>query len=71
MAEKNKSNVDSRILKDSEKIQVTFNQTQLELLDKFKGIFGDTRAEVVRYIVANWLLDKTSIDKIKKDENTK
>jgi len=59
------------ILKDSEKIQVTFNQTQLELLDNFKGIFGDTRAEVVRYIVANWLLDKTSIEKLMNDGRKK
>jgi len=52
-----------RILKDSDKIQVTFNQTQLQFIDEFKGIFGDTRAEVVRYIVANWLLEKALFEK--------
>jgi len=52
-----------RILKESDKIQVTFNQTQLQFIDKFKGIFGDTKAEVVRYIVANWLLERTSLEK--------
>ena len=57
-----------RILKDSDKIQVTFNKTQLNLIDKFKGLFGDTRAEVVRYIVANWLLDRASIEKTKKEK---
>ncbi len=44
--------------KDVEKIQVTFNKAQLELIDQFKGIFGNSRAEVVRYIVANWIFDK-------------
>lgn len=48
-----------RILKDSNKIQVTFNAAQLRMMDEFKGIFGDTRPEVVRHIVANWLLDRT------------
>ncbi len=48
-----------RILKDSDKIQVTFNSAQIGMVDEFKGIFGDTRSEVVRYIVANWLLDRT------------
>ena len=47
-----------RILKESDKVQVTFNRTQLALIDEYKGIFGDTRAEVVRYIVTNWLLEK-------------
>ncbi len=44
--------------KDSEKVQVTFNKAQLELLDQYKGIFGNSRAEVVRHIVANWLFEK-------------
>ena len=52
-----------RILKDSDKVQVTFNRTQLALIDEHKGLFGDTRAEVVRYIVANWLLEKSSTRK--------
>jgi len=49
-----------RILKESDKIQVTFNKTQLKLIDEHKGLFGDTRAEVVRYIVANWLLERSA-----------
>ena len=47
-----------RLQEDAEKIQVTFNKSQLELIDRFRGIFGNTRAEVVRYIVTNWLFDK-------------
>ena len=48
----------TRIQDDSEKVQVTFNKAQLELIDNLKGIFGSTRAEVVRYIVAHWLFEK-------------
>jgi hypothetical protein len=45
---------------EAEKIQVTFNKRQLELIDSYKGIFGNSRAEVVRYIVAHWLFEKES-----------
>lgn len=48
----------TKISEDAEKIQVTFNKAQLELIEQFKGIFGNSRAEVVRYIVANWIFDK-------------
>ena len=60
-----------RILKDSDKIQVTFNQTQLQFIDEFKGLFGDSRAEVIRYIVANWLLEKKLADKSLKKNKKK
>lgn len=42
---------------EAEKVQVTFNPSQLELIDKYKGVFGSTRAEIVRHIVANWLYE--------------
>jgi hypothetical protein len=42
---------------DAEKIQVTFNTNQIELIDRFRGVFGNTKAEIVRYIVANWLFE--------------
>ncbi len=42
---------------EAEKVQVTFNSSQLGLVDKYKGVFGNTRAEIVRHIVANWLFD--------------
>lgn len=54
-----------RLQEEAEKIQVTFNRTQLDLIDKFRGIFGNTRAEIVRSIVANWIFEKNG----KKDEN--
>lgn len=50
-----------RSSKEAYKIQVTFNSAQIGMIDGFKGIFGDTRSEVVRYIVANWLLDNIGI----------
>ena len=50
-------------VEDNEKIQVTFNKSQLELIDTSRGIFGNTRAEVVRYIVTNWLFDKIGKNK--------
>jgi hypothetical protein len=43
---------------DSEKVQVTFNKKQLDLIDSYKGIFGNSSAEVVRTIVTNWLFEK-------------
>lgn len=56
-----------RVKKESEKIQVTFNKKQVELIESFKGVFGETNAEVVRSIVTNWLLEKT-IQKKGRDE---
>ncbi|HVY01825.1 MAG TPA: CopG family transcriptional regulator [Candidatus Nanoarchaeia archaeon] len=41
-----------------EKIPVTFNETQLELIDKYFGILGNTKAEIIRNIVINWILEK-------------
>ena len=42
---------------DADKVQVTFNNSQLGLIDRNKGILGRTRAEIVRHIVATWLFD--------------
>ncbi len=48
----------SRSLEDAEKIQVTFNKAQLELIRGFEGIFGASKAEIVRNITVSWLFDK-------------
>ena len=40
------------------KIQVSFSDKQIELLDMFKGEFGETGADVVRGIVLAWLSEK-------------
>jgi len=43
---------------DKEKIPVTFNQQQIEFIEKFTGIMGNTKAEIIRNIVINWLLQQ-------------
>jgi|GEM_PF-1262643 hypothetical protein len=43
---------------DKEKIPVTFNQRQIEFIEKFTGIMGNTKAEIIRNIVINWLLQQ-------------
>ncbi|PIN89394.1 CopG family transcriptional regulator [Candidatus Pacearchaeota archaeon CG10_big_fil_rev_8_21_14_0_10_32_14] len=40
------------------KIPITFNDIQLKLIEEHMGILGNTRAEVIRNIVINWLLTK-------------
>ena len=43
------------------RVQVTFSNDQWELLMKFKGVMGQTDAEVVRNIVISWLAEKSII----------
>lgn len=44
--------------KEKEKIPVTFNEKQLEMIEKYFGILGNTKAEIIRNIVINWIIDK-------------
>ena len=46
------------IEKRKEKIPITFNEEQLKLIEEFGGILGNTKAEIVRNIVINWILEK-------------
>ena len=39
------------------KIPVTLNSQQLNLIDGYIGILGNTKAEVIRNIVINWVLN--------------
>ena len=48
----------------SKKIQVSFSDRQIELIDKFKGELGDTDSEIVRGIVIAWLSEKGFISAI-------
>jgi len=48
------------------KIQVTFSDEQLNILESFKGVFGESDAEIVRYIVMAWLAEKSFISKVTK-----
>lgn len=42
----------------NKKIQVSFSEKQLDLLQLMKGEMGDTDADVVRSIVISWLAEK-------------
>lgn len=44
--------------KDKEKIPITFNSEQIKLIEEHTGILGNTKAEIIRNIVINWLLDR-------------
>lgn len=44
--------------KKKEKIPITFNEEQLRRIEAHMGILGNTKAEIIRNIVINWLLDK-------------
>lgn len=57
-----------KIPEDAEKVQVTFNKAQLELIDHFKGIFGTSRPEIVRHIVTNWIFENKQNSSEKKNE---
>jgi len=44
--------------KRKDKIPVTFNEEQLKLIEHYGGVLGNTRAEIIRNIVINWILEK-------------
>lgn len=44
--------------KRKEKIPITFNEEQLRMIEKIGGMMGNTKAEIIRNIVINWLVDK-------------
>lgn len=50
----------------SKKIQVSFSDGQVAILQSLKGELGDTDAEVVRNIVIAWLAEKSFISTIAK-----
>ena len=41
-----------------EKIPITFNEEQLRLIEDYSGVLGNTKAEIIRNIVINWILEK-------------
>lgn len=52
------------------RIHLTFSEEQWKLIEKFKGLMGNTDAEIVRNIVLAWLAEKSIIStKIKEQEN--
>lgn len=48
----------------AKKIQVSFSDKQIELLERLKGEFGETDADVVRGIVVAWLAEKSFISTV-------
>lgn len=44
--------------KEKNKIPITFNSEQLRLIDDYTGVLGNTKAEIIRNIVINWLLER-------------
>mgnify|MGYP007051599756 CR=1 FL=1 len=44
--------------KEKNKIPITFNSEQLKLIEEYTGVLGNTKAEVIRNIVINWLLER-------------
>lgn len=44
--------------KEKNKIPITFNSEQLKLIEGYTGVLGNTKAEIVRNIVINWLLER-------------
>jgi len=44
--------------KRKDKIPITFNSEQIELIEGYTGVLGNTKAEIVRNIVINWLLER-------------
>lgn len=51
----------------SKKIQVSFSEKQIELLNTLKGEFGETDADVVRNVVIAWLAEKSFISTVIKN----
>ncbi|GBE20027.1 MAG TPA: CopG family transcriptional regulator [Candidatus Pacearchaeota archaeon] len=52
-----KSNPKAQEIK-KDKIPVTFNDEQVKLIEDYSGIMGNTKAEIIRNIVINWLLER-------------
>ena len=48
------------------RVQVSFNDKQMEIIDLLKGEMGNSEAEVIRNIVLSWLSEKSFISTIAK-----
>lgn len=52
----------------SKRVQVTFTESQWELIEKLRGEFGDKDADIIRYIVLSWLSEKSFISSAAKNK---
>ena len=48
------------------RVQVSFNDKQMEIINLLKGEMGNSEAEVIRNIVLSWLSEKSFISTIAK-----
>lgn len=55
----------------NKRIHLTFSEEQWELIEKSKGIMGNTDAEIVRNIVLAWLAEKSLISTQMKEKENK
>jgi len=44
--------------KEKKKIPITLNSEQIKLIENYEGVLGNTKAEIIRNIVINWLLER-------------
>ena len=56
---------------DIKRIHLTISEDQWDILQKFKGVMGQTDAEIVRNIVLAWLAEKSLISTEIKNRETK
>lgn len=54
--------------KSANRVQVTFTTEQWELIERSRGYFGSTDAELVRNIVLAWLSEKSIISTTVKEK---
>lgn len=54
----------------SKKIQVSFSDKQIILINQLKGELGDSESEVVRAIVTSWFVDQGLISAVVKEKIT-
>jgi hypothetical protein len=56
------------VIGSPKRIQVSFTESQWVLINKFKGEFGDSDADIVRNIVMAWLSEKSFISETIKNK---
>ena len=50
------------------RVQVAFTKSQWDLVDNFRGEFGDSDSDIVRNIVLAWLAEKSFISTVAKNK---
>jgi len=58
----------NEIIPNAKRVQVSFTESQWNLITKFKGEFGETDAEIIRSIVMSWLAEKSFITETVKNK---